>query len=251
MPEKEIELLVEKNKPRYERFFRLLGSQLEEAYLVGGTKAISQAIKRSKATLQNLLSKNHAQAIAVGIKTTTVVSARKARFRPRKPVLVDPRESLEHSEIVASLFLKNFADHTEDISSTSADLSKRAVAAGIDAGMSPKQIARLVRNSVGGDVAPWRADMIARTETASAYNFASLETAKELQDNVGVLMKTWVAATDERVRETHAAIDGKTIPMDEDFTVGESQLSFPGDPTGDPSEVINCRCTLVYELSGD
>jgi uncharacterized protein with gpF-like domain len=89
--------------------------------------------------------------------------------------------------------------------------------------------------------------MIARTETAAAYNYANLEQATALEDSTGPLMKIWVAATDERVRDTHAEADGQRVPLDEDFRVGEESMAHPGDPNADASEVINCRCTMVYE----
>lgn len=59
-------------------------------------------------------------------------------------------------------------------------------------------------------------------------------------------LKTWVTMHDDRVRASHAALDGKTIPSGEKFDVGGDLLSHPGEPVGDPSEWINCRCVLLY-----
>lgn len=59
--------------------------------------------------------------------------------------------------------------------------------------------------------------------------------------------KGWMATHDSRTRETHADIDGEFVDIDEEFSNG---LEYPGDPNGDPSEVYNCRCTLVYKVVG-
>ena len=47
-------------------------------------------------------------------------------------------------------------------------------------------------------------------------------------------------------RETHAALNGKTIPNDEAFvTIEGNALMYPGDPNAPASEIINCHCVLV------
>ncbi len=48
-------------------------------------------------------------------------------------------------------------------------------------------------------------------------------------------------------RETHIALNGKTVGMDENFvTIAGNVLRYPGDPTAPAAEVINCysqNCT--------
>ena len=61
----------------------------------------------------------------------------------------------------------------------------------------------------------------------------------------GVQEKKWVARRDKRVRESHAAADGQTVPLDEPFTVGGAPLMHPGDRNGPFAEVVNCRCVMV------
>jgi SPP1 gp7 family putative phage head morphogenesis protein len=85
-----------------------------------------------------------------------------------------------------------------------------------------------------------RAYTIARTEVHSLAGFAQHEAAAQ----TGVLLyKEWVASLDDRMRDSHAAMNGETVPMDEAYSNG---LMQPGDPDGDPSEVCNCRCNEVY-----
>ena len=55
--------------------------------------------------------------------------------------------------------------------------------------------------------------------------------------------KRWVAVMDERTRVSHASINGEVVPVDEPFSNG---LMYPGDPSGPPEEVYNCRCTMEW-----
>ena len=60
--------------------------------------------------------------------------------------------------------------------------------------------------------------------------------------------KRWVTVQDERVRDSHAALHGKVVPVDEPFGNG---LMFPGDPSGPPEEVYNCRCSIEWVDTAD
>lgn len=60
--------------------------------------------------------------------------------------------------------------------------------------------------------------------------------------------KRWVTMADELVRDSHAALHGVVVPVDEPFDNG---LMFPGDPSGPPEEVYNCRCTLEWVDDGE
>src|SRR5699024_7246093 len=65
------------------------------------------------------------------------------------------------------------------------------------------------------------------------------------------LHKVWVATLDPRTRPTHFAADGQRVPLDGEFQIGDSLLTFPGDPNGPAREVVNCRCALVMLEPGD
>lgn len=60
--------------------------------------------------------------------------------------------------------------------------------------------------------------------------------------------KTWNTLLDDRVRDTHMDIDGVTIPIDDVFEVGMSDMRFPKDDFYGASdeEIINCRCFLTF-----
>jgi uncharacterized protein with gpF-like domain len=96
----------------------------------------------------------------------------------------------------------------------------------------------------------YRRDSIARTETIKASNAGSLA----LYDAWGVVeLKSWQATRDDRTRATHLQAwfdyspggDPGPIRLNETFSVGNSELMFPGDPNGEPEEVIECRCTVL------
>jgi uncharacterized protein with gpF-like domain len=56
-----------------------------------------------------------------------------------------------------------------------------------------------------------------------------------------------MATLDSRTRDSHRLMDGETVGVNEEFSNG---LMYPGDPSGDPSEVYNCRCTVVSVVDG-
>jgi hypothetical protein len=93
-----------------------------------------------------------------------------------------------------------------------------------------------------------RATVVARTEVISASNAGSLAMV-QYADFTGT--KTWLATEDDRTRPTHVHAEGQTVGLEEAFSVGRSSLQFPGDPSGAPEEVIQCRCTLIYTLDDD
>jgi HK97 family phage portal protein len=86
-----------------------------------------------------------------------------------------------------------------------------------------------------------RAKMISRTETVGALNEGEFLSATES----GVIRsKEWMTQGDDRVRDTHRKQDGVRVALGARF---ENGLLHPGDDSGDdPSEICNCRCTLLY-----
>ena len=61
------------------------------------------------------------------------------------------------------------------------------------------------------------------------------------------VMKKWLATLDDRTRESHVDLDGEVVEVDEPFSNG---LMYPADPSGEPEEVYNCRCTMISEIKG-
>ena len=88
-----------------------------------------------------------------------------------------------------------------------------------------------------------RALLVAQNESNTVYNSFDYQTAKKS----GKKYKTWKAEIDNRTRLWHEEVDGVKIPIDEMFQVGEDLMRFPHDYTASPENIINCRCTCIYE----
>lgn len=96
---------------------------------------------------------------------------------------------------------------------------------------------------------PWNSDArrIARTEVIAAHNGGAQAGAAARSQAMRVqVTREWLSSHDDRVRPTHREADGQTRPLGEPFLVGGFPLAYPGDPSGPPGEIINCRCTLIF-----
>ena len=82
----------------------------------------------------------------------------------------------------------------------------------------------------------WEAKRIARTEIHNSHNQGVMRT----YETMNVSYTQWIAADDDRTRESHAELNGEIIPMGGTYSNG---LAYPGDTTGDIEEWINCRCS--------
>jgi hypothetical protein len=126
--------------------------------------------------------------------------------------------------------------HVQNISHTTAKQLKALISQGELEGLGVEAIARNI-SKVIPSISRYRAHTIARTETHTAANVGAQAAAESLGLN---LMKEWMAASDERTRESHADADGQQVGLNESFSVGGVELAYPGDPSGPPEEVINC-----------
>lgn len=128
------------------------------------------------------------------------------------------KQSLELSGQVSQTTIDNLSDTLRD---------------GIRAGEGMPDLTKRVRGTFT-DASRSRANLIARTEANKAANGASWTQAT----NSGVVKtKTWISASDSRVRPEHRILHGETVPLDKPFSNG---LMFPSQP--------RCRCTLSYGI---
>ncbi|PHR83103.1 phage minor head protein [Henriciella sp.] len=92
-----------------------------------------------------------------------------------------------------------------------------------------------------------RGETIARTETLGALARSKDEAFRQLVDTGAVqaqqVKKRWVATKDNRTRDSHAAIDGDMVALDQPFSNG---LLYPHAPGAPAEEVVNCRCTYEH-----
>jgi HK97 family phage portal protein len=129
------------------------------------------------------------------------------------------------------------------VTETTYQAIRDALAAGVDAGEGIDPIAQRIRD-VFDEADSSRARLIARTEVISAYNGSTALVGQQLPADT-VAGREWIAVQDDRTRADHADADGQVVGVDEPFDVGGEQLDYPGDPNGSPENICNCRCTLA------
>ncbi len=134
------------------------------------------------------------------------------------------------SKVVDDYLLKNALDHAKGINDTTKGQLKDALREGIGQGEGIPQLRNRVKD-VFSEASTNRANTIARTETAQAFEAANQEAMKES----GVVSRqAWLTARDSRVRMTHQALEGVTVPLGETWAGGIT-----------PGREINCRCTSI------
>jgi len=94
-----------------------------------------------------------------------------------------------------------------------------------------------------------RSRVIANTEMGKVENWGQLEGYKQSEL---VELKGWLSAFLPTSRSDHTEADAyyseHPIPLDQGFEVGGELLQYPGDPSGSPGNVINCKCATYPEV---
>ncbi len=147
--------------------------------------------------------------------------------------------------LVARYLAQYAATRISEISKTT---RKKIKAALLETGTDTPAAEKALRSIVGQQSA--RAYMIAATELHAASQFAAIESNRELSSQTGIEMyKAWVPTLDDRTRPTHAEMNpDEFIPVNQPFVLSDGDiLDRPGDPSGRPENVINCRCIVVFE----
>lgn len=81
----------------------------------------------------------------------------------------------------------------------------------------------------------------ARTTVTGAENRGRLDRYHDYESEGVVMTKIWLATPDGRTRDWHISMDGQEVGVNEDFIDGHgNELSYPGDPDGEPETVYNC-----------
>lgn len=166
--------------------------------------------------------------------------------------MIDAGESVGFSASMQQLnpFIK---DHIEEleldrikglVDETTKEQLRAQMAEGVQNGESSEDIAKRVE-AVFDEADRSRARAIARTEVGRSANFAN-RTAWQLSGVVEE--REWVATADDKTRDSHAALDGETKPLNEPWVIGAATADHPGD-FGEPEEDINCRCAEAAVVS--
>lgn len=109
-----------------------------------------------------------------------------------------------------------------------------------------QQAARVshVLDITGTENWPARARTVSVTEVHRAWNFGALAAAMRIQqrEDLPFMFKQWLSRDDSAVRPGHRLADGQIRFLTQPFIVSGEPLMAPGDPSGSPWNVINCRC---------
>ena len=165
----------------------------------------------------------------------------------------DP-ELFEIYRSVLDFMAKNGSLKVKSINEMTREEAKKAINKAIAEaqmrGLGEQEAAKLLNKAVPEQLRKvniWRAQRIARTESHAAANWSSLQEAKPLAND---LVKVWGSFIDADTRQSHIDADGQEREIDQPFDVGGFALMTPSDPTAPTSavgEVVNCRCTILYE----
>lgn len=101
-----------------------------------------------------------------------------------------------------------------------------------------------------------RGEVIARTESLTALNAGREESYRQQVEGGKVLPENiecdWSATGDERMRHSHAAMNGQKRTFGQPFqTPSGALMHYPGDTSlgAGPEETIQCRCMKRYQIN--
>ena len=167
---------------------------------------------------------------------------RSAEKRHGRLALIVKEMPDEWTEAVQSFIRTYVGQKAKEIAGTTQDQLRSIILRGQEEGLGQSAIGALLRDQ-SPSLSRWRAGMIARTETGTAFSVGAQASA----DASGLdLQKEWIAAGAGERREAHQAVDGETVASADTFTVDGESLRYPRDPQGSAGNVINCACAAGY-----
>lgn len=211
------------------RFLKSQAAQIAKAYILEGHAGAETIINNTAGDCVKILVANYSV-------TVRDFAAYMADYLPQTRATF--------GDLVQGFIARQSVYKAKLLSKTTKEDLTRIISRGSADGLGSEAIANNIRKELGGAIADNRARIIARTETHMAASYAMEAQASTAPIS---LTKTWVCVEDDRTRQSHLDADGQTVARDQSFSVGDDLLAYPGDPDGSPEEVINCRCTVVYE----
>jgi uncharacterized protein with gpF-like domain len=217
--------------------FRSVGHQAVMALALGRNP--ENALQNHAAHLRGILEAHYRRVAGLFRKEYTRDLPKALRLR------IETKDATNaFSEGFAEWVRKWAALKAASIATTTRKDVREAIVTGEAEGENIDQIAARVRSATGGLLGRARAVTIARTEVHAAANAANDRIGDSL--GLGTRVNVWAATEDERTRQSHSDVDGEEWPAGETIHVGDSDLLYPGDPNGEPGDVINCRCTALH-----
>ncbi len=114
----------------------------------------------------------------------------------------------------------------------------------------PAAIEQKMFEGMSNNMLKLRGETVARTETLGILHAGRREAFLQAVDTGKVqsseVEREWQDSGLPNTRDSHLAMDGETVGLDEPYSNG---LMYPGDPSGEASEVINCACTEAMRIN--
>lgn len=90
----------------------------------------------------------------------------------------------------------------------------------------------------------------ARTMVTGAENKGRQDSYKRAEKDGIIMKREWIATNDSRTRHWHAELDGVEVDIGEPWVNEFGEIMFPGDPSADPANTYNCRCSMSAKVVG-
>ena len=152
-------------------------------------------------------------------------------------------QSFQRSSDLQRWIEENAALLVKRINDTTRERIVRELGEGLDQAEQLDQLTTRMRH-IFDDAA--RARTVAQTEATKAVNGSAQEAFRQAD----VAFKEWLTSRDDRVRSTHAALDGAVVQTNANFeSPSGDQAPAPGQ-FGTAVENVNCRCAIIANFSG-
>lgn len=170
-------------------------------------------------------------------------------------ILMTPNESQPITlwkRLLNEFITVRIAGRITDVNTTTRKRIAYLIEKGLEEGLGAKEVAKLIRDDRGYNRN--RSLAIARTETITAGNQGKWLAAIS---SPYVMLKKWLPKVDARTRLSHADfIDRPWVEMQQLFFVANGdgvleEARFPCDATLTASNVINCRCIVIFKIKTD
>jgi hypothetical protein len=140
----------------------------------------------------------------------------------------------------------------QKVPETTRDDVERTLRDGIRDGYSVPKLAKEIKAIRGPTYALWRGTNTARTEVSHALNGGHSAGISQLQQETGLRIDVeWLSVLGSTTRESHAALDGKTVRQGENFNLSGYMIPWPAHRSLPAGERINCQCTVLSAPSLD
>lgn len=153
-------------------------------------------------------------------------------------------KALVHKEVAGKAWEERLKHHTANFMYDVHGIVRQ----GLEQGDTYTTMAKNVKKKFGKEVN--KELFLVRTEARRIQEFTKFETMKEVDKQVE-LVKVWRTMQDEAVRDTHQAMEGVEVGMNDEFVLPSGATCLTPTGTGLPEEDCNCRCFIEYKVAND